>query len=398
MKVKKFDNGLTLIYTQKDSYFTNISFKFNVGSQDESDSTRGVAHLLEHMVFNGSSKYTKEQINELIDEFGGSQNACTAEYYTKYYGEVLSDYTENFLDILFDMCCKPNLTNEDFIKEKEIVIQELHDRADNPWASLYDNHFYKNFDVFPIIGSEDILNNMTHRDFIDFYNKYYNYSNLIISVTTPLVYDVVEYAINGLIDEYSHFVGIKNTNERLIYNKSNHVVDINKNADQSKLATSIIIPKEKYDFIEIFSEILGGSMSSRLFNVLREEKKLCYNVSSFLNSYYNTDSCLVSISYSDSDKTDEILDVIKTEVNNMANVTVGEFKRGVKACLSSIYRVSESPSKINNSVISRYERNLPISTEDRIKQIKSITYDDFVKFINDFCVNKEFYTYIIKTK
>lgn len=397
MKVKNIDLdcGSKLLYCKRDGYFSYIKFHFNVGSDDEDDNIRGVAHLLEHMMFNGSNKYTKLELSEKIEECGGNINACTSEFYTKYYGNVLSEYTGKLFDILSSMCFEPLLDEDDFENEKNIVIQELHDRNDDIWSYTYDSYFYKFFGIFPTVGIEDVINKITYDDFIDFYKKYYNFNNLIISIVTPLDVDNVKDIVNNILNKYSNIVGCVNSKQYKLNILNTDYNETQYGLEQVKMLTGFLIPPNLNDYSDIYTQILGGGSSSRLFKNIREDKKLCYQVFSYAYNLEVENYIGIGISYNDIDKSNEILQYIRNEISNMSNISFEEFERAKFACISNICHVDEDKDMLCDDIIIRYKNGISLSTEDRIKEIENITLEDFNDFISNYCIDKQLYTYKI---
>ena len=394
-EVKRLDNGSTLLYSKKEGYFTYLKFHFNVGSNDEPENLRGGAHLLEHMTFNGTQKYPRGRVEEIIEGCGGDINACTSEYYTRYYGNVIVNDTKKLVDVLSDMCFAPTLKEEDFATEKNIVIQELHDREDDVWNYLFDKYFYRCFGSFPTIGSEDSINQMAYNDFVDFHKKYYNFNNLIISIVTPLEIDEVTEMIQSSLSEYKFDNMFKNENRYEITNTQHDIKDVMENLDQTKLLSGFIIPRGYSDFAGLYTQILGGGMTSKLFKNLREEKKLCYNVFSYTQNLGDVDYIGIGISFNDIGKYDEILQNCADEINNMKNVSEAEFDGAKNTLFSNLCKVDENRPQFANALITRHKNNMPLSTDERISQLKKITIDDFNSFVENHCINQQMYTYLL---
>ena len=390
-------NGATLLFAQKDSYFTHVSYRFSVGSDDEKDATRGCAHLLEHMTFNGTSKHPRGTIEEIIESSGGDINACTDTTYTKYHGYVMSEDETVLFDILSEMCFAPLLKEEDFNTEKEVVLQELFDREDDVWNYAFDDYFYKCFGSFPTVGSEESIKNMTYVDFMEFYNKYYNFNNLIISVVSPSTDDVIVNILDTLLSKYSP-VGEKNDNKYEITNSNTGVKTNSDGLEQSKLLIGFFVPERAIDYINIYNQIIGGGMTSRLFKNLREDKKLCYQVFSHTSDINGQMYLGIGISFNNIDKYDEVMLNCKKEIDGMTNITEAEFNRAKIILKSDLCGMEESGSKLAGSLIGRHRNDLPLSTKERIEQLNTTTIEDFNYFVNKYCINQKLYTYLLYDK
>ena len=388
----KLKNGATVLYSQKQSYFTYAKYHFLVGSNDETENIYGCAHLLEHMMFNGTKKYPKGKIEEIIEECGGDINACTSEHYTRYYGNVTQDDTVKLFQVLSDMCFNPLLNEEDFDTEKKIVIQELYDRNDDVWNHSFDSYFSKCFGSSAIVGTVGSVTSMKYDDFLDFHKKYYNFNNLIISIVTPIDYDTIIGMLDSVFVEYG-IEGVKNENKYIIKDITTNVNEVSDSLDQVKLLTGFLIPKGFDDLTELYTQILGGGMTSRLYKNIREDKKLCYQIFSYSYDIGEKDYIGIGISFNELDKLEEILYNCNMEINAMNKVTNEEFERAKKVNFSSLCKIDEDNSKFVDALINRYEHSMPLSTDERISQLKDISLEDFQDFVEKYCVNQQLYTY-----
>jgi len=183
----RLDNGLTLVVkSREDTEAVSLQVWFKVGSIDENYKQKGMAHFLEHMLFNGSEKYAYGEIDRMVEGFGGRMNAGTSKEYTFYYINVAKPYWKEALELLYQLTQKPLLAEDMVQKEKPIVIEELRREKDNPMNVLWEEFeklAYKASPYrYPIIGYEETINNFTRESLLEFFRNYYQPKNMVLVV------------------------------------------------------------------------------------------------------------------------------------------------------------------------------------------------------------------------
>ena len=183
----RLDNGLTLVVkSREDTEAVSLQVWFKVGSIDENYKQKGMAHFLEHMLFNGSEKYAYGEIDKVVEGFGGRMNAGTSKEYTFYYINVAKPYWKEALELLYQLTQKPLLAEDMVQKEKPIVIEELRREKDNPMNVLWEEFeklAYKASPYrYPIIGYEETINNFTRESLLEFFRNYYQPKNMVLVV------------------------------------------------------------------------------------------------------------------------------------------------------------------------------------------------------------------------
>jgi len=180
------------IYIKKRPDVESVSIQvwFSVGSSYEDYKEKGIAHFLEHMLFNGSGRYDYGELDELIEGLGGYINAATSKDFTYYYINISSKYLKQAADILESLTLRAKLEEDMIQKEKPIVLEELKRGLDNPinrFFERFDRLFYKvsNY-MYPIIGYEETIKNFNKDMLLDFYNSYYQPLNMTLSVSGNL--------------------------------------------------------------------------------------------------------------------------------------------------------------------------------------------------------------------
>ena len=185
--IRNLPNGGKLIIKQReDTEAVAIHVWFRVGSAYEKYDEKGMAHFLEHMLFNGSEKYPYGEIERIIESLGGNINAGTSKDFTYYHVEIASPYWKTALEVLYQLTMRPVLSEEMIEKEKPIVIEELRRGKDNPSTVLWETFEKTAYKVspyrFPIIGFEETISKFTREKVLEFYRNFYQPRNMAIVV------------------------------------------------------------------------------------------------------------------------------------------------------------------------------------------------------------------------
>jgi predicted Zn-dependent peptidase len=185
--IRDLPNGVKLIVKpREDTSAVALHVWFRVGSIYEKYDEKGMAHFLEHMLFNGSEKYAYGEIEQIIESLGGNINAGTSKEFTFYHIEIASPYWKKALEVLYELTMKPLLSEEMIRKEKPIVIEELRRGKDNPTTVLWETFEKTAYKVspyrFPVIGFEETISRFTREGLENFYRSYYQPRNMAVVV------------------------------------------------------------------------------------------------------------------------------------------------------------------------------------------------------------------------
>ena len=285
------ENGLTII-GEEIPYVKSISLGvwINAGSRIEDEEISGVSHFIEHMLFKGTRNRTSKQIASEIDNLGGQINAFTSKECTCYYVKLLDSHIDIGIDVLSDMILNSKFNEDDLDKERSVIIEELKMYEDSPEDLAYDlltENIYKNDPLgMNIIGTEESLNRLNREKLLDYFNKYYVPNNSVIAISGNFNFDEI---INKIEEKFK------------VWKKRDVNVDIkkaefkscfltkNKDIEQVNLAMSLEAvhlenDKEVYA-LAVINTVFGGSISSRLFQKIREEKGLVYSIYSSQSLY-----------------------------------------------------------------------------------------------------------------
>jgi len=287
VKEKKLQNGLTvLFYPYKRENVVTVKLCVKVGSAYEKESEAGITHLIEHMIFKGTETKKPEDIVGVIEALGGYMNAFTSYDYTCYYVAGPSTVTEKALDILSDVVFHPYFDPLELEREKEVVIEEMKMRLDNPFVVLFENLMKASYKKYPyrrpIIGYENTVKSFKREDLLNFLNHFYTPKNMTLIV----VGNLEEKKLFSLINKYFSSLPKKRlkkvTFPKEPYTEKPYLTWIERPVKEGYFAFTLpgaSFKDEDAPYLDLLSEILGGGESSRLYKRLKRELNLVKTIS-----------------------------------------------------------------------------------------------------------------------
>ncbi|SCI98923.1 Protease 3 precursor [uncultured Clostridium sp.] len=321
-KIHKLENGLTIV-GEEIPYLKSITLGVwvNAGSRIESEKLSGVSHFIEHMLFKGTKNRTSKEIASTIDNLGGQINAFTSKECTCYYVKLLDEHINIGLDILSDMFLNPLFDKEDIEKERQVILEELKMYEDSPEDLVYDllmEGIYKTDALgMNIIGTKESLYNINEDTIKDYFDKYYVASNSVISISGNFKFEeMVKLIENRFKDLPKGNVNIEITTPE--FNPC--FLAKNKDTEQVNLAISLkAIPLEDREdayALSIINNIFGGSISSRLFQNIRENKGLVYSIYSAPSLYRKSGELGIYASMSN-ENLKKVYNLVLEEIDNL---------------------------------------------------------------------------------
>lgn len=290
VQVSKLANGVTLVvepitYVQSAA----IGLWCKTGSRHEFDNEGGITHLIEHMLFKGTEKRTAKQIAEEIEGGGGSLNAFTDKEATCYYCRVLSSEVENGIDVLTDMVLHSLIDSEELGRERQVVLEEIKRGEDEPESHVHEVHLENRWGSHPlgrpIIGTKESVSGFTDTDLRTYMERRYRGDNLVLSVAGNVdpaqVKSWAETRLGGVAPggsatDPTRPVGANGKNE------------MKKDVEQVHFCIggdACAVSDDRLYILRVLDGILGGGMSSRLFQEIREKRGLAYSVGSYSLNY-----------------------------------------------------------------------------------------------------------------
>ncbi len=317
-------NGLRLLTTHIPGMRSaSIAFFFAVGSRYESDAQAGVSHFIEHMLFKGSRRYpTARAISEAIEGVGGNFNGSTGKELTSYTARVPGEYLPVVLQVLADMIRNPLFDPIEIEKERNVIIEELSSTQDDPqeWVNLLADEAM--WPGLPLgrddAGSIASVATLSRQQMLTYLDTYYRPNSLVISIAGNIDHTQVIQLTESLFNDWEAR-DQPSWNECLPPRNAPPVHMIKKATEQTNICLATLgtaYASPDYYSLLLINALLGDGMSSRLFQSIREEQGLAYDIGSYFNSYYETGSLVVSAGV-DPSHTEETIRAILVELRQL---------------------------------------------------------------------------------
>lgn len=284
------DNGVRILTEVVDGmYSASIGIWVDVGSKDENEVNNGVSHALEHMLFKGTRKRTASEIATEIEDVGGSLGAATGKENTCFYGRVMGDQLHVAVDLLLDMLVDAKLDQEDLDLEREVILEEIKMYEDDPedvgHETLIERIWPKHPLSRPITGTFETVTNMTAQMLRDHVRKFYTPENMVISIAGQFnEQKVIEQLTNGLGALKRGEAKPKIAPPQMTPFTHIKYKDIEQAHTVIATAGVSITDPKRYP-IAILDLSLGGNMSSRLFQEVREKRGLVYTINTYREAH-----------------------------------------------------------------------------------------------------------------
>jgi predicted Zn-dependent peptidase len=315
-KVTTLDNKIRVISQRlKDRDSTAVGVWFGVGGRYENSQNKGIAHFMEHMAFKGSRNYTCDQVKQLVEGVGGNLNAFTGEEETCYYAKVPRKHLDRTFDILADISFFPKIERSDLEKERTVILEEIKMYRDLPQyyvMELLEGLLWPKHPLGEgLAGTHQTVSGLTQKDLKEFQSRHYVPDNVVVSVCGDIDHDE---AVKMIAKKLGKLKGAKQ-DKYIPARKSQDKPSVhfyNKNTEQMHLALGFLAYEtnhKDYYVLALLSIILGGNMSSRLFNEVREKRGLAYSVGSSLKTLDDTGLFMVRAGV-DNNKIEGALDLI----------------------------------------------------------------------------------------
>jgi predicted Zn-dependent peptidase len=321
----KLKNDLTIVTKKKEGASITLLITFKVGSINEKDGEKGISHLIEHLLFEGTKKRKNAKIiTSEIENLGGEFNAATSNETTSFYIKILNKHYKIALDILADIVM--NSTFDKFEKEKKIVLEEMKMLMDNPryyqWIFFEKNMFENTIYSKPVYGNISDLQNVTKKTLLNYYKKHYVPNNAIISIAGNFNDEI----ISEVEKKFSAWKGkFTNISPNLPKNKKRYSKETKK-IQQTYLTIGFItesITHEDSAVLEIIEAILGKPQSGIIVDEVRNKSGLAYDISIMYENFLKFSFFAVNMGIKPSKK-ELALRIVKDEFEKMKNGAFSE--------------------------------------------------------------------------
>jgi predicted Zn-dependent peptidase len=352
------------------------------GSRHEPQEQSGIAHFVEHMLFKGTGTRTAEDIAQTIDSIGGQMDAFTAKEYASYYIKVLDEHLPLAVDVLSDIVMNPAFSAEDIEREKKVVLEEIkmvEDTPDDLVHELFTESFWVGHPLGrPILGTKDTVESLTQDGLRTYFRNTYTAPNLIVAAVGNIDHERVrELVAKAFAALPATTEPIEDAPPRVVP----QVIIRNKELEQSHVCLGT--RGYRQDHADRYSSyvlntILGGSMSSRLFQNVREKRGLAYAVFSGLSAYRDAGSMTIYAGCAN-DAVSELIDVVIVELRKMRDELLpdSELRRAKDHLKGSLMLNLESTSS-RMSHLARQEIyfDRQFGLDETLDGIERVTVDD----------------------
>ncbi len=371
----------------------------NVGSRDEAPATAGASHFLEHLLFKGTTTRTALEISSSIESVGGEMNAFTSKEYTCFYARVIDNDLPMAIDVVSDLITSSIVTALDVDAERKVVLEEIAMRDDDPSDLVHDlfsDTYYGDSPVGrPILGTVKSISEMSRNTVYNYYKKKYLPQDLVVAVAGNIKHKRVVAMVEEALarDNFLDGLGapvlrpntpIKNSKQKsvgLLYKKSEQAhmfygMEGVSRADERRFAMGVL------------SAALGGGMSSRLFQEIREKRGLAYSVYSYAQQFAGT-GVLGFYAGCNPTKAIEVIEIIRDVLSDVADngMTHEEIERAKGAVRGSLVLSQED----SGSRMSRIGKNEIVygqvmDFDDILKAISRVSASDIREIASEFLV------------
>jgi len=385
----KLKNGVSIVYEQI-PYVKSVSLGIWVrtGSRNESTENNGLSHLIEHMLFKGTERRTAEDISQTIDSIGGQLNAFTGKECTCFYTKTLDEHIEIAVDLLSDMFFNSKFEKSDISVEKKVIIEEMGMYEDSPEDHVHDllsETVWKGCSIgYPILGTRQSLKKISREMIMEYIRKMYTPSNTVIAVAGS-------FDENRLVELLERYFGFwlcaddgPNSFPEAVFKPD--ITIKSKKTEQAHICIGFEgVPNGDdilYPLLAV-NNILGGGMSSRLFQNIREKRGLAYSIYSYPTTYNNAGLLTIYAGMKPSLLV-EVTKLIYEEVMQLINkgISFEELNKS-KEQLKGSYILGLESTSSRMSSIGKSELLLGYinSQEEILEKIQSITMDDINRVI-----------------
>lgn len=381
------NSGIEVIFDRLESISTcSVGVFVKTGSRDESDTEEGISHVLEHMIFKGTPTRNYFEISEEIDYLGANVNAHTTKEETVFYINALTQFLGKSVDILFDIVTNSIINERELEKEKDVIVEEIKMYKDSPDDLVFEMNYADSINGQygkPVIGTEASVKGFTADEIRKYYKERYTKDNILIVVSGN--FDKNE--IIQKIDQYFSKLGDKKTDRRdkidFSFNAGKKIVT----KDINQVNICISHQNEDYNsknkiYTDILANIIGGSMSSRLFQEIREKNGLAYSVYTY-NQYYLSGGLTSTYIGTNLENYEKAIEITLSEFKKLREngVTEDELQKAKNKYMSRIAFAMENPRSRMGILGNYYIRKNEILDSEKMKnEVNAVKLEDVNNF------------------
>lgn len=389
VQTTRLENGIRIVTEPTAAVSTAVGVWIESGSRDEPRPHNGASHFLEHLVFKGTTTRSAFAIADDIEKLGGSINGFTTKEYTCYHVRTLSDHVPVGIEVLADLVCKPALRREDVEIERDVILQEILDAEDSPEDHVHDyflEQYWPGHPLgWPVLGTRETLPSLGRDVLAEFHHERYRPDAVVIAAAGRVEH---ERFVDLCRRHFSAMTGSARRGSRDKPDFSPGVFAADRDVEQVHAVVGfpgLAVTDPRREVAEILVTAIGGGMSSRLFQKVREERGLAYDVYAFQSGFRDIGYTGIYAATS-REHLNATLDLIRGEALALARdgLAAGELERTKGHLLGSMPLALES----TESRMFRLGRNQlyygrEISLDDVIRAIDAVTALEVVELARE---------------
>jgi predicted Zn-dependent peptidase len=318
----RLDNGIRVVTERMpDSYSVSTGFWVDAGSRDEAPELGGASHFLEHLLFKGSDTRSAQDIAESIEAVGGDMNAFTTKEYTAFYTRLLDDDLELGLDILSDIMWAPAFRPDEVEAERQVILEEILMHEDEPADLVHDVFTEALFPSHPlgreVLGAKSTITSMTRDAIREYFGSHYRPPAMVVAAAGNLEHEAV---VEGIERRFRGPAGDRPARSAPALGPVRPTAVSTRATEQAHIVVGTrALPRDDDERFALaaVNQVLGGGMSSRLFQEIREKRGLVYSVYSYRASYLETGSLAVYAGTAP-DHVHRVLELIHEQLDRLA--------------------------------------------------------------------------------
>lgn len=383
-------NGLTIL-TEKMDYIRSVAMGvwIRAGSRHEMPEINGISHFVEHMVFKGTKSRSAQHIAREVDAIGGNLDAFTGKETVCFNIKVLDEHVPVALDVLSDLVLNPTFASDEITRERGVILEEIKMDEDNPdylVHEIFTQAFWKDHPLGkPILGTKETVRRFERDTLCNFYGQRFHGSNMIFSAAGNIDHDSF---VEQVTRRFESLPAGESLTVQVPPKTAARIILKNKKAlEQVQLCLGVPAPaiadESRYVTL-VLNTILGGGMSSRLFQTVREERGLAYSIYSDLNPYSDTGSLCVYAGTS-ADRAIHVVRLVMEQFRRLKSepLPVDELRRAKDQLKGNLLLSLESSmSRMSNLARQQMHFNYFFGMQEILDRVESITEDQVLAMAN----------------
>jgi predicted Zn-dependent peptidase len=391
----RLDNGMQVVTdAMPDAHSVTIGFWVDAGSRDETPVEAGASHFLEHLLFKGTETRSAHSIAEDIEAVGGDMNAFTTKEYTAFYTRLIDEDLDLGLDILSDIMWAPAFRPDEIEAERQVILEEINMHEDEPSDLVHELLHEALYPGHPlgreVLGERSTITAMTRDQIANYFTTRYKPPSIVVAASGNLDHEGV---VAGIEARFTGRTGSAPARERPALAPVRPLIVHHRTTEQAHLVVgmrSLDRHDEDRFTLSVLNQILGGGMSSRLFQEIREKRGLVYSVFSYRAAYLESGALAIYAGTAPS-RAAEVLALIDDELDKLASgpITDRELavaKGHIKGSLA--LSLEDSAGRMNRIGRGQLIHGEVLSYEDVVARTEAVTHDDLRRVADRILANE----------